>query len=150
MTPSGSGKDKRDPGPLYPWPAVRDGVFASELALEDLRSLREYEVDPRYFEAWRDGLVWEVFFASDIEARWKIYQDRLREWIHDDSDWVDGEVLWLSLGLLGYDLEGPMSQNIWIFKRLYGLSSDTDEITVNLKLALVERLKDRGFLPASF
>jgi N-acetyl-anhydromuramyl-L-alanine amidase AmpD len=146
-TKSGSGKDKRDPGPTYPLAGVRDAIF-SEAPIDQLSWFKHYGTDPRYGEAVRDGLVigWVKEQAREPlpqdptpEAAWKRFEVAVRQLPNE----MDSDTFATGLCLLGYGGAGRGS--VEIFQRMMGLKSDAvvGEKTCE---ALIERLEDRGIL----
>lgn len=147
-TPGSSRRDKRDPGPAYPLPALIEGVAEASTPLEDLLGLAHWATDTRYAESVADGVVLDYWPGPPVSA-WLAFEGALKGWPEAENG-RSMNVLEAGLRLLGYDVEADLAQSVWIFSRMMGLNGDSKGISTEFKQALIKRLKDRNFLALGF
>jgi len=142
QTQGSSRKDKRDPGPHYPFEAVREAVFElPDIPLHQLPGLAHYRADRHYGRTVRDGLVLHGA-ESDAQASWWAFPDRLEAWLTEDSESVD--LAMTALAVLGYDVSVP-DEAFFIFRRMEGLPLNEDGVTSDFKVHVRNRVMDRFF-----
>lgn len=145
LTPGTAGSQKRDPGPLFPLPQIREAVLAPRGGFLGL-----YEADPHYMDHWRERTVREAVSAvTGLDETTATAWAKLKQAFANDT--MNVEVLRLGMKLLGYWTEsGPTwtpneRAGVTIFQTMMGMVAD-GVVGPKTRAAIRDRLYDRGIL----